>query len=68
VTQFKEPLSERKVEILCLMYGADMGSKQRDYGLSQTQRVAPATELLSHLWMKGGEPIYHRALTEARLI
>src|ERR1700738_2167665 len=33
------------------------------------RRVAPATELLSQLWMeKGFEPTYHRALAEAGLM
>lgn len=33
------------------------------------RRVISATQLLSHLWMEEGfEPIYYRALTEARLI
>lgn len=33
------------------------------------RRVVPAAELLAHLWMEEGfEPIYHRALVEARLV
>ena len=33
------------------------------------RRVVPATELLMHLWMEHGyEPIYRRALVEARLV
>jgi ADP-ribose pyrophosphatase YjhB (NUDIX family) len=33
------------------------------------RRVVPAAELLKHLWMEEGfEPIYHRALVEARLV
>jgi ADP-ribose pyrophosphatase YjhB (NUDIX family) len=33
------------------------------------RRVVPATDLLSHLWIEEGfEPIYRRALREARLI
>lgn len=32
------------------------------------RRVVPATELLSHVWMEGFEPIYLRALAEAGLM
>lgn len=32
------------------------------------RRIVPAAELMSHLWMESGfEPIYHRALVEAKL-
>ncbi|HJY06850.1 MAG TPA: hypothetical protein VJ323_11065, partial [Bryobacteraceae bacterium] len=33
------------------------------------RRVVPAAELLAHLWMEEGfEPIYYRAIVEARLV
>jgi hypothetical protein len=33
------------------------------------RRVVPRAELLSHLWIEAGfEPIYYRALVEARLV
>jgi hypothetical protein len=32
------------------------------------RRVVPAAEIAAHFWMEEGfEPIYHRALVEARL-